>query len=536
MHTAPAVVPAPPVAAAPVPADTLRSDSGEKMAPAEIPPIQADSLEAAVHSAMAQAATALGLSDSALFAPVTMDSAAGEVASAGDEATWDIDVRSYATHDRVTRYVELFSGKARDRIQARLQRGKRYEPMIRAKFRAAGIPEDMYYLGLVESGYDPHAYSRAAAVGMWQFMTSTARGVGLRVDGWVDERRDPVRATDAAARFLNDLYAQFGSYYLAAAAYNGGPGRVSRGLARFQDELDEAAGDDKFFALAEQSYLRSETRNYVPQLIAAALVGKTPARFGMTVSDSVPLFAYDSVRTGELVGLGTVAQASQATIDEIRDLNPMFLRGSTPPRYQGWVRVPVGRAALFDSTWSALPDSERTGFVHVRSQKGQSLATIAKARGLDAHRLSWYNPGVSSSRRLPVGTDLLVPTAAVLSVARDVPDPAIERYGSGGGSGRVVHVVRRGESLGSIAMRYRTSVATLKRVNGLRRSVVYPGQSIIVRSAPRGRSARVASRSKGKAVARGGTAGSRTKARARTKAGARKKAAAKKTPARAKAR
>jgi membrane-bound lytic murein transglycosylase D len=174
---------------------------------------------------------------------------------AGEEAepSWDIDVRSYETQERVAHYVNMFSGRSRERIADRLEQGSRYEPMIRAKMKAGGLPEDMYYLALVESGFDPHAYSRAAAVGMWQFMTSTARDMGMRVDWWVDERRDPVRSTAAAVRFLRGLRDQFGSLYLAAAAYNGGPGRVSRGLARYADDLENTAGDDAFFVLAEKT-------------------------------------------------------------------------------------------------------------------------------------------------------------------------------------------------------------------------------------------------------------------------------------------
>ncbi len=152
--------------------------------------------------------------------------------------------------------------------------------MIRAKMREGGLPEDMYYLALVESGFDPNAYSKAAAVGMWQFMTSTARDMGMRVDWWVDERRDPVRSTTAAVRFIKDLKEQFGSLYLAAAAYDGGPGRIARGLSRYADDLEGTTGDDLFFALADKNYLRNETREYVPQLIAAALIAKEPERYG----------------------------------------------------------------------------------------------------------------------------------------------------------------------------------------------------------------------------------------------------------------
>ena len=166
-------------------------------------------------------------------------------------------MKEYLSHDRVDFYVRRFTGSQRPTINMWMQRGLRYEPMIRKTFRQAGIPEDMYYLGLVESGFDQHAYSRAAAVGMWQFMTATARGVGLRVDWWVDERRDPVRSTKAAARFLSYLQDQFGSMYLAAAAYNGGPARVSRGLTRYASNVGDSEGDDQFFALAGTRALRS---------------------------------------------------------------------------------------------------------------------------------------------------------------------------------------------------------------------------------------------------------------------------------------
>src|SRR5262252_10993520 len=216
--------------------------------------------------------------------------------------------------------------------------------MIRAKMRQGGLPEDMYYLGLVESGWDPNAYSKAAAVGMWQFMTSTARDMGMRVDWWVDERRDPVKSTTAAVRFIKDLRDQFGSLYLAAAAYNGGPVRIARGVTRYASALEGTSGDDLFFALAETDYLRNETREYVPQLIAVALIGKEPGRYGMKI-DPQPLLVYDSVKVGPATPIAAIALASGASVSAILDLNPQVLRGMTPPNDSITVRIPRSAAA-----------------------------------------------------------------------------------------------------------------------------------------------------------------------------------------------
>jgi membrane-bound lytic murein transglycosylase D len=401
-------------------------------------------------------------------------------AAAGDSAagpTWDIDVRSYATQARVSHFVSLFSGGARDIFTQWVQRGTRYEPLIRGKLRQAGLPEDMAYLPIIESGYSPNAYSTAAAVGMWQLMTSTARGAGLRVDWWVDERRDPVRSTDAAIRFLRYLKDQFGSIYLAAAAYDGGPGRISRGLARYAGDFEGTTGDDLFFALADKKYLRGETKDYVPQLIAAALVAKEPARYGLHIQP-MEIYAYDTVRVGPATPLAAIARAAGAPLAAIMDLNPFILRGVTPPRDSLTVRIPVGTAAVFDSGFAALPERDRTAFTRVTVRKGEGFASIAERSGVSVRHLKWYNPSAHplKSGRLPAGDVVSVPSAAVISAALDVPDPAIERYGGGRG----IHIVKSGESLGRIALHYHTTVATLMRLNGLRKSIILPGQALVV--------------------------------------------------------
>ncbi len=397
------------------------------------------------------------------------------------EPTWDIDVRSYETHDRVQKYITIFSGSARPTFERWMQQGVRYMPMIRERLRARGIPEDMSYLALIESGYYPHAYSRSAAVGMWQFMTRTGRGMGLRIDWWVDERRDPVESTDAAVRFLRSLREQFGSLYLAAAAYNGGPGRVARGLTRIDDDLQ--GDDDAFFALAGTRLLRAETKDYVPKLIAAALLAKNAKKFGFDIDSAAP-FAYDSVKVPGATPMSAVAKASRVHISVIRDLNPHVLRGMTPPKDSFLVRIPVGRADSFPALFNALTENDRLAYRKVVTKKGMTLKRLAATHEVEANEIRWYNPKLKATKRgaLTAGQTVIVPTPNTTEGAFDVPNPEIERYGSSRVGSRTVHVVKRGENLGVIAKRYRTSVSTLMRLNGLKKQVIIPGQSIIVRS------------------------------------------------------
>ena len=409
--------------------------------------------------------------DSATRPVVAVDSAT--------EPVWDIEVHAYEATARVGRYVRLFSGSAKEHIQAQLERGTRFEPMIRAKMRNGGLPEDMYYLGLVESGWDPNAYSRAAAVGMWQFMATTAREMGMRVDWWVDERRDPVRSTTAAVRFIKDLKEQFGSLYLAAAAYDGGPGRIARGLSRYADDFEGRTRDDLFFVLADKNYLRAETREYVPQLIAAALIGKEPERYGLTIRPQPP-FAYDSVKVGPATPLAAIASAACTSVATLQDLNPQILRGMTPPKDSLRVRIPVGAADSFAINFAALPGAARTAYKTVESKKSQTAASIASKNGLTAHQLAIFNPNLKrlKSGNLVPGQTVMVPTTLVVAAATSAPDPSIERYSSS--RGRVLHVVKAGENLGSIAKKYHTTTIALMKMNGLRRAIIFPGQSIVV--------------------------------------------------------
>jgi membrane-bound lytic murein transglycosylase D len=450
-----------------------------------------------------------------LLPPPALDSADD------DGPTWDMDVESYATEDRVAHYVRMFSGPSRERIAARLDVGSRYEPMIRAKMKAGGLPEDMYYLALIESGFNNNAYSRAAAVGMWQFMTSTARDMGMRVDWWVDERRDPVKATGAAVRFIKGMKDQFGSLYLAAAAYNGGPGRVARGIARYADDLENSQGEDAFFVLADKDYLRNETREYVPQLIAAALIAKEPEKYGMTLHPQPP-FTYDSVLVPPATPLAAIAKATSSSVADLRELNPQILRGMTPPRVSYMMRVPIGSADGFAARLDSLPKEDRVALKHVESKKGDTVDRLAERNHVSSRTLNAFNPNLRRLRpsgRLVPGQDILIPSRAVALAALDVPDPAIEKYSSGI-RGVKTHIVKSGETVGGIALKYGTTTERIMKLNGMKKSMIFPGQSLIVAgSGPTTKSAtRARATTKGKAAApRKSTAASKSTKRSARK-------------------
>jgi peptidoglycan lytic transglycosylase D len=400
------------------------------------------------------------LADAAVGAP------GDEVASLdADAVSWDFDVQTYASHPRVQYYLRHFQAMAPSRLAVVLERGARYEPMIRERLAAEGLPGDLFYLAMIESGWSSEAVSRAYAVGMWQFMRGTGRGYGLRVDTWVDERRDPVKATDAAARHLRDLRERFGSLYLAAAAYNAGAGTVSRGLGKLEpaEELEEAeeAGDAAFFRLAESKLLRHETRDYVPKLIAAALIAKQPSRYGIATAPVQP-FAYDSLVVTEATGLDVVARLAGVSLGEVRDLNPQYLRLATPPGTESIIRLPAGTGSATSSAYEQLPAEERVQYLTHVLRRNERLTTVAANYRIPLADLRAVNPKAGSRPR--AGTRLVIPAVAIPSAI------AIRAAGERRPhhSSARTHKVRRGETLTGIARRYRVSLTALKRANAIR--------------------------------------------------------------------
>ena len=404
-----------------------------------------------------------------------------------EAVTWDIDVASFTGHDRVQYYLTHFTGSGRERMRIWLERLPRYEPMIRARLAEQGLPGDLVYLALIESGFSNRAVSRARAVGMWQFMAPTGRGYGLRIDGWVDERRDPVKATAAAARHLKDLRERFGSLYLAAAAYNGGAGRVGRGLNALGDgEPEEEYSDSTFFRLYDTRLIRRETKDYVPKLIAAAIIAKEPARYGFVVANPDEPFVADSVIVSDMTGLDVIAGLADTTVAVVRELNPQYLRLVTPPGTRAIVLVPPGRGPATQLAFNDLPERERVTFREHLVKRGQTPGGVARSYGVSLSALYEANPRIRR-RGLRTGERLVIPVGGAMSavVARSVAEPEARTV--------TFHRVRRGETVSGIAQRYRISQVQLRRWNGLSSNRIKAGQRLRVGDSPTER-ARVATR------------------------------------------
>jgi len=244
-------------------------------------------------------------------------------------------------NERVERWMERYVTDQRMVFERYLAREGLYSEMIKEALRARGMPEDLVYLAAIESGFSPAATSRVSASGMWQFMGPTAQQFGLRIDEYVDERRDPIRATDAALEYLQALHGQFGSWYLAAAAYNAGPGRVSRALKAHAG--DQTGEEQLYWEIIE--HLPRETRAYVPKMLALVVLGEAAEEYGFYVERSSPV-EYDRVWAPGGTTLRWVASSVNAPLADIRELNPHLVRGVTPPNVLFPVRVPKGTAPM----------------------------------------------------------------------------------------------------------------------------------------------------------------------------------------------
>lgn len=379
----------------------------------------------------------------------------------------------FVINERVEWFISYFQGRGRKSFTRWLERSGRYLPMINETLRREGLPTDLAYLAMIESGFNPTARSRSRAVGLWQFIMWTGRKNGLRSDWWIDERRDPVKATIAAARHLKDLYARFGSWYLAAAAYNAGEGRIA-GAIRRHNTTD-------FWVLAKKRRpLKTETKNYVPKYLAARLIAKDPEKYGFFGLDFEEPLAYEGVVIERPTDLNVIAKAAGTTVGELKRLNPGLKRWFTPPEYPGFeMKLPVGTALRFAENMKLVPASDRLKFHVHRVKKGDTLSHIARRYGTGIKPIMYLN-GLKSSRFIREGSKLMVPVRARKNprVRTAAVSPARESVPTHG-----VYTVKRGDTLWAISIRFGLRLEDIKRLNRIEGTeLIHPGQKLLIKT------------------------------------------------------
>lgn len=403
----------------------------------------------------------------------------GEQPDQSERVTYDIPI---VINSRVEFFIDYFQNKMPKRFRMWLSRSGRYLPMMRAILKEHGLPEDMVYLALIESGFSCQAYSKAHAVGPWQFIRGTGKRYGLVVNYWVDERRDPVKATHAAASYLKDLHQEFGSWYLAAAAYNAGEAKIRRALKRYDA--------DNFWSISEgrRDYLKGETRQYVPKMIAAALIAKEPDKYGFTEIVYEKPLAYDTVKVHPGTSLGVAAKLAGIDSRELNDLNPELRRWAVPPSGGMYaLRIPTGKRASFEVAYAQLPVADikaRVGEVTVQVNRGDTLGRIAKVHGVSLKDLMAMNPNLDP-RRLRLGQQVVVPSGGgsqPVQVAAARPSMSSHRplAASPWGTRKIHHTVKSGDTLWHVARAYNINWRDILRWNGRRTSRLQPGQRLVL--------------------------------------------------------
>ncbi len=355
-------------------------------------------------------------------------------------------------------HLKIFQNRDRDTFRLWLTRAGRYTEMISAQLARAGLPLDLTYLPLIESGYSLTAYSRARAVGPWQFLRSTARMYGLRVDNFVDERRDPIRSTEAAIRFLKDLYEDLGDWSLAVAAYNGGIGRVSRAVRR--------AGTTDFWELVRRRFLKRETRNYVPRLIAAIMIAKNPEKYGFNDITPYSPLEFETVDTPPWTSLQAVAVAAGVEFSILKDLNRHLRRAITPPDVPSYpVRVPVGTAAKVRKNLDRVYATVRTRFRTHVVRKNETIGRICRRYRIS--RTTLLKANNLTNPRLRAGQRLRIPYQSTIYKLSPVD---LDQMRAAGGPNRdlILHQVKPGESVWSIARRYNVPTHLIASWNNLK--------------------------------------------------------------------
>jgi len=382
----------------------------------------------------------------------------------------DADVKPYhipmILNNSVENHLEYFKTRGREHFQRWLDRSARYIPMMHQIMREKNLPEDLVYVAMIESGFNPYAISWAKAVGPWQFMPATGKMYGLKIDWWIDERKDPIKSTHAAAEHLKDLHNLFGSWPLALASYNAGAGKVQRAVLRTRSE--------DFWDIKASRYIRRETKNYVPKYMAATMISKNPEAYGFTVPEKAAPYEFDEVEISESTDLRLIARCAECTYEEVKELNPELKRWITPPQMTNYVlRLPKGTKMAFLSNMAAVPADQKIRWERHLVRKGDTLSGIAKEYNSTPEAIREVN--ALQGMRLATGKHLIVPVD-VDGKHHDVP--YMNRPDNSNKKQQILYRVKRGETLWTIAKDNNVTVSDIKEWNRGMGKTLRAGQKI----------------------------------------------------------
>jgi membrane-bound lytic murein transglycosylase D len=380
---------------------------------------------------------------------------------------------------RVELAMKYFQTKGRAVFTRWLERSGKYEPLVKSILREHDLPEDLFYLAMIESGFNPGAYSYARASGMWQFISATGKYYGLRSDWWFDERRDPMLATVAAAKHLTDLYERFDDWYLALAGYNCNPKKIERRIRQYNTR--------DFWKLKR---LPRQTRNYIPTYIAATIMAKNPKKYGFYVEKQEPI-QYDTVIVSEAVDLNVVAKCVDATFTEIKALNPAVRRWCTPPGIGDFVlNIPRGSKDKFAENYAKIPDKDKRSWVRHKIRSGETLSTIARKYATTVSVIKSQN-GIRGTV-IRKGDYLIIPVPQnknyykkyrtyAQSSPRKKTSHKQRQAVIPSGHKKISYIVKTGDTLGEIAEEYNTRASNIRAWNGLYYGQhIYPKQKLAI--------------------------------------------------------
>lgn len=328
-----------------------------------------------------------------------LDNEKGEKSS-NEQSSSIVSLFPSVLHEKVKSFIKYFQNNADSFFSQALARSQAYEEMMKRIFREKNLPEDLFYLALIESGFNPFAVSRKRASGIWQFVSKTAKRFGLRVDQWVDERRDPEKATYAAAEYLKQLYEIFNCWELAAAGYNAGEGKILKAIKKTQSQ--------NFWEIAQYRYLKPETKKYVPMFLAAMLIAKEPEKYGFSNIPYHPPLSYEKIIVPPSTSLAWIAKLSETDLAELRALNPSLKLDKTPPQGEFEIKLPLGKKDVFERNIAARQRLASLGKQKHHVRYGETLWGIALRYRVNLKQLCEFN-GLRPQDKIKPGLTLIIP-------------------------------------------------------------------------------------------------------------------------------